>query len=243
MNQESIGFPSVAPTCPACADFMTDCGEPQPDMFGAFPCKDAIPLCGTSTPLVSLEDFICSPGNCYKKGCDDQILGIILAVSEKINDYYGERVDPCYGTRCFQVHRCKVEIDSAIRVERVEISKCSCDECIMDWTPLNPCDVVLVSKDNGGLPPYTSLKLCNCCACPGTMVRVTGVWGLFWPIPQSIRAVIAGVTNKVYKAMTEGNRVISNLSDGVTTFVGASFSLDEFSLLPRRPLRYRGRRV
>ena len=239
----SVGFPVAPNQCRACSEFLTDCGLPQPDMIAAFPCDTGIPMCGTPTPMVTVDEYKCSAGNCYKAGCEDTLIGIIVAVGEKITDFYGERIDPCWGVRCFPISRCEAVIDSAIRVERVEVSGCRCNPCADNWREIQPCDVRLIAGGDGATPPYKGLRFCNCCACDLSTVRVTGVWGMFWPIPPSIKAVIAAVTTKVFKAITEGNKVISNLNDGVTTFVGASFSTDEFNLLPRSALRYKGRRV
>lgn len=239
----SIGFPVAPAACAVCAEFVTDCGLPQPDMIAAFPCDTGIPLCGTPTPLVTVDEYRCSSGNCYKPGCEDTIMGIILAVGEKITDFYGERIDPCWGTRCFPIRKCAADIDSAIRIEKIEVSGCSCSGCVDEWREIRPCDVRLHSSSGSGMPPYRSIRFCECCACDLSSVRVTGVWGMFWPIPASIKAVVSAVSTKVFKSVTEGSKVISNLSDGVTTFIGASFKTDEFNLLPLSPFRYRGRRV
>ena len=233
----AIPQPTDPPGLCDCA--RTECGGLATDPFK--PDEYPVELAARCAPLpyASEDDLTCHPEWCDLGGCEALIEGALAIITEKIDEHLGTSFAPVYGTKCYEVHGIEVQIDPILRVDKVEIGSSACSKCDIAWQEESLCNVVVGS--NAQCPPWERLSLCNGCSmCPGSKVRVTGVWGVGWPVPPAIKGVAISLAIKLIKAMRGDTVTIANNEDGTFDFSESNFSLaTELSLLPRRYIRYR----
>lgn len=226
-----------------CSTPYTNLGALAPDPFSGEGAPAVPGACGTrenAERFVTLAELSAHPRGCKIAGHEDLALWALGAVSDRVDEFYGEPQGPCLGVRGFRSRSCDhLDISPVLRVDMVELGPCGCGQEQV-WTEVDLCDVVVHSST--GLPPYRRLTNCGLCsACGNSQVRVTGVWGLAWPIATSIKLAVITVAVKLYQSSKESGKVLVNNLDGTSTYNVPDFSMAELSgLLSRKGARYIG---
>lgn len=222
-------------TCP-----LTSCGLPAPDPIALADLGEP-GACGSAPDperFATLDELAAHPKGCQFTGYEDLARALLGAVSDKIDGVYGYAVAPCVGARCYEPGKGgRVAIDPLLRLDTVETRPCGCDPCLDTWTEVDLCDVVVGSAAD--TPPWRWIAPCSAGTFAGRSVRVTGAWGTAWPLHSGIRTAAIVVTAKLWQAMRQNNEIIANPADGSTRFLVPDFTMDELSLLPSQPRRYR----
>lgn len=218
-------------TCP-----LTSCGDEALDPIGSA----SISACGEldSERYATLDDLAAHPKGCIVTGFEELARGVLGAVSDKIDDFYGRSVAPCLGARCFGARGGRVDVAPLLRLDTLEMRPCGCNPCDAPWTEVDLCDVVVGRNSAVDLPPWHYIERCGGWSFAGQSVRVTGVWGDAWPLAAGIKTCAIVVTTKLWQAMKSNGEIIANPADGTTRIQVPDFTLDELSLLPRRLVRY-----
>lgn len=229
-----------------CAAPYTNLGILAPDPFTGVGAPAVPGACGSaenSERFVTVAEMAAHPRGCKIQGYEDMARWALGAVSDRVDEFYGEPQGPCLGVRGFRSRDCgHLDISPALRIDMVEVGPCGCGQD-QTWTELDLCDVVVHSMS--GLPPYRRLTNCSLCtACGNSQVRITGVWGKAWPVADSIKMAVVTVATKLFQSSKESGKVLVNNLDGTTSYNVPDFSMAELTgLLSRKGARYVGVRV
>lgn len=229
---------------PECDGVQTEYGmtaiDPTAGTIDA--CPETVVTCEPQ-PIITTTELARHPRGCSVSTPAQVAMAeaIIMAVTAKIEDFYGYSLTPCCGVRVFRLNCHRARIDPILRVDKVEIGGCDCSVCNPTYTEVDLCDVVVGSEDQ--MAPWDRLRLCEDAGCGGSLLRVSGVWGAQYPIHPGIKAVAIQVTAKLLQSYMSGYEIIANNEDGSTRYSVPDFSLDELSLLPRHLRRYEGMAV
>lgn len=213
------------------------CGGDAFDPIGDDDVLACTEVASASERYVTLAELEAHPKGCQTGDFTDLATSIIGAVSDKVDEFYGHSVAPCLGTRCFKAKSSRIQIDALLRADAVETRPCGCNACDQPWTSIDIDRIVVGAAAD--LPPWKWLEDCDGIICRGDGVRITGVWGDRWPIMDGIKTAVIVVAAKVFQATRQNNEIVANALDGSTRFYVPDFTLNELSLLPRKPIRYR----
>ncbi len=222
---------------------MTACGQPAIDPFAGSGLEPA--PCGAAgswgRPLIGLADLTSHP----VQGCplppESEPLAeqLIVLLSDHVRGHYGADLGACADTRCFDLRRGRAEIDPLLRLDAADWAPGPAGGCAPQFEALALEDVVLGSPS--GRLPWQALRLCDeACGGGGGRLRLHGVWGASWPLPEALIGALVLATHAMLRAARQGRRVLVSHEDGQSAIAPGALPREALDMLPANLRRYRG---